>query len=93
MKCEFNQEIKIIVMNHTTKHIMVVKEETDDITKPVQLGAKAHLTELPTVEDNQQLGPHQFAARLFNAEVNLISDWVVAHKPQLVKHKWYICRC
>jgi hypothetical protein len=39
-------------------------------------------------EDKQNLGPHQFAAK-----VNLISDWVVEHKPQLVKHNRYIRRC
>jgi hypothetical protein len=36
------------------------------------------------------MGPHQYATILFNAEVNLASDWVIEQKPQLVKHKRYI---
>jgi hypothetical protein len=38
------------------------------------------------------MGPHQYATRLFNAEANLASDWVIEQKPQLVKHKRYIRR-
>jgi hypothetical protein len=44
-------------------------------------------------KDNQQLGPHHFAARLFNAEVNLIFDGVVEHKPQSVKRTQYTHHC
>jgi hypothetical protein len=38
------------------------------------------------------MGPRQYATRLFNAEVNLASDWVIEQKQQLVKHKRYIRR-
>jgi hypothetical protein len=61
--------------------------------KHVILGAKAQLTDLPRAKDKQKLGPHQFPTRLLNAEVNLISNWVLEHKPQLVKRKWYIHCC
>jgi hypothetical protein len=69
------------------KHSVVVKEEMNDTMNPVRLGSKVHLTKLPTAKDKKQLGPRLFTARLLNAEVNLISDWVVEHKPQLVKDK------
>jgi hypothetical protein len=64
MKYEVNYELNSVI----------VREEPNDTKKHVRLVAKAQLTELPTAKDKQQLGPHQFAARLFNAEVNLISE-------------------
>jgi hypothetical protein len=70
-----------------------MRDETSDTTKRVLLGANAQLTELPTAKEKQKLGPKQFTTILFNAEVNLISDWVVEHKPQFVKCKRYICCC
>jgi hypothetical protein len=44
-------------------------------------------------KDKQDMGPHQYETRIFNAEVNLISEWVMENNPQLVKHKRYIHRC
>jgi hypothetical protein len=70
-----------------------VREEMNDTTKHVILGVNAQLNELPTANDNQKLGHHQFATILFNAEVNLIPDWKVKHKPQMVKRKRYIHHC
>jgi hypothetical protein len=60
--------------------------EATQCTKP-GLGAKTKLNEKPTRKNKQDMGPHQYPTRLFNAEVNLASDWMIEQKPQLVKHK------
>jgi hypothetical protein len=79
----------------------IVKKETETIVKEDTNGAKAascvhlgskvklKLTEIPTAKDQHKLGPHQFAIRLFNSEVNLISDLVVEHKIQKLSNKKY----
>jgi hypothetical protein len=53
------------------------------------LGANVKLTVLHVVKDQQKLRPRQFITRLFNSEVNLISDWEVEHKPRMVSNKRY----
>jgi hypothetical protein len=52
-------------------------------------GAKAKLTELPTTKEQLKLRSHQMAKRIFNSEVNFISDWVVEHKPKKLSNKRY----
>jgi hypothetical protein len=61
-------------------------------TNPV-LGAKSQLTDKPTGKDKREMGSNQYATTLLNAEVNLISDWVVEHRPESVKHNRSICCC
>jgi hypothetical protein len=84
-KCEtkVKQEPKSVIMK---KEANEVKASTASC---ISLGAKSKLTELPKAKDQQKLGPYQFTTRLFNSEVNLISDWVVEHKPQMVSNKRY----
>jgi hypothetical protein len=40
-------------------------------------GATANLTKLPTSKEQLKLGSHQMVKRLFNSEVNLVSDCVL----------------
>jgi hypothetical protein len=68
-----------------------VKQHVKQQQKPV-LGAKARLNKKPTGKNKEKMGPHQYATRLFNAEVNLASDWVIEQKSQLLKQTRYICR-
>jgi hypothetical protein len=46
-----------------------VKHDVTQRTKPV-LGAKVRLNEKPTGKNKEEMGPRQYATRLFNAEVN-----------------------
>jgi hypothetical protein len=39
-------------------------------------GAKANSADLPTGKEQSKLGKHQMAKRVFNSEVNLMSDWI-----------------
>jgi hypothetical protein len=91
IKSEETRDVKIKCEMKQLLNSVVMREETNFGTKLVRLGANAQFTELYMVNDKHQLGPHQFTAKIFNAEVNLISNWVVEHKPQLVKNKHYIC--
>jgi hypothetical protein len=70
---------------------MIVKEETNDanVASCFYLGSKVKLTGIPTAKYQHKLGRHQFASRLFNLEFNLISDWVLEHKPQKLSKKIY----
>jgi hypothetical protein len=51
MKCEVKQDHNSKVTNYTMRHGVVVKEESNENTKTVRLGAKAHWSDLPTAED------------------------------------------
>jgi hypothetical protein len=74
-RCIQLEEKRNVKVKCKTSHVKVkhelnsvnVKDETNDAKKPVILGAKAQLTELPKAKDNKELGPHQFTTRLFNA--------------------------
>jgi hypothetical protein len=52
-------------------------------------GKKANLTDLPTKKEQLKLGKHQMAKRLFNSEVNLVSDWLLEHRPKRLSNKRY----
>jgi hypothetical protein len=52
-------------------------------------GAKASLTELPTAKEQLMLEKHQMVKRLFNSEVNLVSDWVLEHRLKNLSNKIY----
>jgi hypothetical protein len=45
-------------------------------------GEKANLAGLPTGTEQLKLDKHQMAKRLFNYEVNLVSDWLLEHHPK-----------
>jgi hypothetical protein len=47
------------------------------------------LTEPPTAKEQMKLGSHQMVKRLFNSEVNLVSDWVLEHKLEKLSNKRY----
>jgi hypothetical protein len=69
---------------------MIVKLEINAVrasTSCIFPGAKAKLTELPTKKKQVKLGSHQMAKQIFNSEVNLVSDWVVEHKPKKPRKK------
>jgi hypothetical protein len=52
-------------------------------------GANTNLYDLPTGTERFNLGKHQMAKRLFNSEVNLVSDWLVEHRPKILSNKIY----
>jgi hypothetical protein len=62
------------------------------LTMPV-LGAKLQLTDKPTGKDRQEMGSHRYTKKLFNAEVNLIFDWVLEHRSESLNHNRYIHLC
>jgi hypothetical protein len=52
-------------------------------------GAKANLANIPTGTEQLKLGKHQIAKRLFNYEVNLVSDWLLENRPKKLSNKRY----
>jgi hypothetical protein len=63
---------------------MKVEVEENNQVKVESLfpGAKANLSDLPTGAERLKLGKHQISKHLFNSEVNLVSDWLVEHRPK-----------
>jgi hypothetical protein len=45
-------------------------------------GATSNLADLPAGKEQLKLRKHQMAKRLFNSEVNLVSDWILEHRPK-----------
>jgi hypothetical protein len=70
---------------------MKVKVEENNQVKVEILfpGAKANLSDLPTGTEQLKLVKHQMEKRLFNSEVNLVSDWLVEHRPKKLSNKRY----
>jgi hypothetical protein len=66
-----------------------VKENNQVKVESLFPGAKANLTDLLTGTERLQLGKHQMAKRLFNSEVNLVSDWLVEHTQKKLSNKRY----
>jgi hypothetical protein len=52
-------------------------------------GAKLNFADLPTGTEQLNLGKHQMAKRLFNSEVNLVSDWLLEHRSKKMSNKRY----
>jgi hypothetical protein len=70
---------------------MKVKVEENNKVKVESLfpGAKSNLANLPMKTEQLKLGKHQMAKRLFNFEVNLVSDWLLEHRPKKLSNKRY----
>jgi hypothetical protein len=66
-----------------------VKENNQVKVESLFPGAKANLTDPPTGTERLQLGKHQMAKHLFNSEVNLVSNWLVEHRPKKLSNKRY----
>jgi hypothetical protein len=66
-----------------------VKENNQVKVESLFPGAKANLTNIPTENERLHLVKHQMAKRLFNSEVNLVSDWLVEHRPKKLRNKRY----
>jgi hypothetical protein len=60
---------------------MKVKVEENNKVKVESLfpGAKANLADLTTWTEELKLVKQQMSKRLFNSEVNLVSDWLLEH--------------
>jgi hypothetical protein len=63
-----------VMPTHTCDVKVKVKENNQVKVESLFQGAKANLTDIPTGNERLHLGKHQMAKRLFNLEVNLVSD-------------------
>jgi hypothetical protein len=70
---------------------MKVKVEENNKVKVESLfpGEKVNLADLPTGKEKLNLGKHQMAKRLLNSEVNLVSAWLLEHRPKKLSNKIY----
>jgi hypothetical protein len=66
-----------------------VKENNQLKVESLFPGAKSSSTGLSTGTERLQLGKHQMEKRLLNSEVNLVSDWLVEHRPKKLSNKRY----
>jgi hypothetical protein len=67
--------------------VKVKEEEEEEEDNKVKVesqfpGSEAKLADLSTGTEQVNLGKHQMAKRLFNSEVNLVSDWLLEHRPK-----------
>ena len=86
-----DKEINTTMTTNVKLQIMA-KVETNIVTPSKScnvLGAKANLIELLTAKEELELGCHKIAKLMFNSEVNLVSDWVLEHKPKKLSNKRY----
>jgi hypothetical protein len=72
---------------HTCDVKVKVKENNQVKVESLFPRAKANLTDIPTGNERLQLGKHQMTERLLNSEVNLVSDWLVEHRPKKLSNK------
>jgi hypothetical protein len=74
---------------HTCDVKVKVKENNQVKVKCLFPGEKANLTDIPTGNERLHLGKNQMANRLLNSEVNLVSHWLVEHRPKKLSKKRY----
>jgi hypothetical protein len=74
---------------HTCYVKVKVKENNQVKVESLFPGAKANFADIPTGNEWLHLGKHQMTKRLFNSEVNLVSDWIVEHRPKTLSNKRY----
>jgi hypothetical protein len=76
--------------NHTTCDVKVKVEEDNKVKVESQFqGAKMKLADLPTATEKLNLGKNQMAKRLFNSELNIVSDWILEHHLKKLSNKRY----
>jgi hypothetical protein len=77
------------ISNHTCDLKVKVEEDNKLKVESQFPGANTNLACLPTATEQLKLGKHEMALRLFNSEVNLVSDWILEHRPKKLSNNRY----
>jgi hypothetical protein len=75
--------------NHTCDVKVKVEEDMQVKVESQSPGAKAFLADLPTAMEELKLGKHETEKWLFNSKVNLVSYWLLEHRPKNLSNKRY----
>jgi hypothetical protein len=75
------------IPNHRCDVKVKVEEDNNVAVESRFPGANANLADLPTGAEHLKLGKHQMAKRQFNSKINLVSDWLLEHRPKELSNK------